>query len=66
TCTSPSGITAANTVRTLGPVTTTSLVVGAAGVLASGIWLGVRPSPKYPLHEPRPSAGRQTGAHSRA
>lgn len=44
TCVSPDGITAANTVRTLGPVTTVSLVVGGAALAAGGIWLGVSQS----------------------
>jgi hypothetical protein len=46
TCTSQSGVSAANTVRTLGPVTTVALVAGGAGLVAGGIWLGVSRSSK--------------------
>jgi len=45
TCT-PAGKAAADAGRTLGPVTTVALVVGAAGVVAGGVWLGVRGSHK--------------------
>jgi hypothetical protein len=46
TCSNAAGITAADNVRALGPATTVSLVVGAAGVAAGGIWLGLRPAAK--------------------
>jgi hypothetical protein len=41
TCTS-AGNSAAGTVSTFGPVTTVGLVVGAAGIAAGGIWLGLQ------------------------
>ena len=46
TCASQAGIDAANAVRTLGPATTALLVVGGAGVVAGGVWLGVRSTKK--------------------
>ena len=42
TCRDQTGLDAASTVRTLGPVTTASLIVGATGLATSAIWLGVR------------------------
>lgn len=42
TCRDQTGMNAASAVRTLGPVTTVSLVVGAAGLATGAIWLGVR------------------------
>ena len=44
TCMDQTGLDAASKVRTLGPVTTVALTVGAAGVAAGAIWLGVRRS----------------------
>lgn len=44
TCRTQSGIDAANAVRTLGPVTTVGLVIGAVGVATGAIWLGVQRS----------------------
>jgi hypothetical protein len=46
TCPTRASLNAVSTVQTLGPVTTVGLVVGGAGVLAGGLWLGLRPSPK--------------------
>ncbi len=42
TCRDQTGMDAASAVRTLGPVTTASLVVGAAGLATGALWLGVR------------------------
>jgi hypothetical protein len=43
TCPTQAGVDAANLGRTLGPVTTVGLAVGAAGLLAGGLWLGLGP-----------------------
>lgn len=42
TCPTQAGIDAANAGRTLGRVTTASLIAGAAGVAAGAVWLGVQ------------------------
>ena len=41
TCPTQAGVDAANLGRTLGPVSTVGLVVGGAGLLAGGLWLGL-------------------------
>jgi hypothetical protein len=46
TCRDQAGLDAASAVRTLGPVTTASLLVGAAGLTAGAVWLGVRRTDK--------------------
>jgi hypothetical protein len=46
TCRDQMGMDAASAVRTLGPVSTVGLVVGAAGVAGAAIWLGIRGTPK--------------------
>lgn len=42
TCKDQAGLDAASVVRTLGPVSTVGFVLGAAGLVAGGIWLGVQ------------------------
>lgn len=41
-CRDQTGMDAASSVRTLGPATTTMLVLGSAGVASSAVWLGLR------------------------
>jgi hypothetical protein len=46
TCRDQTGLDAGRGVRTLGPATTVGLVIGAVGVAAGGVWLGLRPTKK--------------------
>ncbi len=43
TCRDEMGMHAARSVRALGPVTTSTLVLGGVGVAAGALWLGLRP-----------------------
>ncbi len=63
TCLNQAGVDAANTGRVLGPVSTVALTVGAAGIVAGGIWLGVsRPGKLSARIGATPTAWRLEGS----